>query len=314
MLEKQQMPIVVDKIINNVEKVLVGKRKSLLFVLIALFSGGHVLIQDVPGVGKTLLVNALAKSLDMSFSRIQRTPDMLPGDIVGFNVYDIEGNGKYKSGPIMNQMLLVDEINRATAKTQSALLEAMEEQQVTIDGVSLCLPEPFMVLATQNPIESVGTYPLPEAQMDRFLMRVSLGYPDQGQEKKMLDIYQGASYNHELEAVASVQDVLDIKKAALEVKVADSVKEYIINIVEATRSSSLVQLGASPRASLALMRSAQAYAAMQGQDFITPYHVQNLAVSVLAHRLILSGEAKRKNTTKEEVVSGILEKVKVPLW
>lgn len=304
----------ISSLVNNIEKVIVGKRSTVELVITSLLAKGHVLIEDIPGVGKTMLVNSLAKSSGLTFSRIQCTPDMLPSDITGFNLYDINtGKGKFTPGPLMSQLVLADEINRTSPKTQSSFLEAMEEYQVSIDGVSHPLPQPFMVLATQNPIECVGTYPLPEAQMDRFLMRISLGYPNPAQEFTMLERFMASNPLDSLQPVLRAQDIIELQDAAMEVHVSDSVKGYILNIINATRNHKDLALGASPRASIALLKAAQAYALIQGGAYVTPEDVQALAEPVLAHRLILNVEAKINGRTQKQIINEIVSRIKVPL-
>ncbi len=297
----------------NIESVVVGKRFNIALLLIAMICGGHVLVEDVPGVGKTILANSFAKSVSLSFNRIQCTPDMLPSDITGFTMYDINTNKKtFNPGPIMNQIFLADEINRTSPKTQAALLEAMEEGQVTVDGVTYELPSPFMVIATQNPIESVGTFPLPEAQMDRFLMRISLGYPDAQQEKLILNRFNGENPMKNLRPVATAQDILELREAVSLVSVSEAIKNYIIALVSATRNSEYITLGASPRASLALMKASQACALLQHQTYVTPENVKVIAEFVLAHRLILSKEAAMNGLTKNKVIEKIVSSVDIP--
>lgn len=305
---------VAGSITENIERVLIGKRDSIELVLVALLCNGHVLIEDVPGVGKTVLVNSLAASLDMSFKRVQCTPDMLPSDILGFTLYDINtGTGSFKPGPIMSQLFLADEINRTSPKTQAALLEAMEEGQITVDGSTYPLPRPFMVLATQNPIESVGTYPLPEAQMDRFLMRISLGYPNESEENDILRRFREGNPLKSLKPVADAGEILKLQAAVPLVNVSQPVMNYILAIVRATRTNNLVELGASPRASISLMKCAQALALVRGYSFVRPEDVRILAESVLAHRLILSKNALMKGVRKQDVLKRIISSTPVPV-
>ncbi|HYM49053.1 MAG TPA: MoxR family ATPase [Candidatus Limnocylindrales bacterium] len=301
------------RIVENVSRVLVGKDAEVELCVIALLSRGHVLIEDVPGVGKTMLAKSLARSLGCSFERLQFTPDLLPADVTGVNIYSPQSQQfEFRQGPLFTQVLLADEINRATPKTQSALLEAMEERQVTVDGTTYPLGLPFLVLATQNPIEFAGTFPLPEAQVDRFLMRVNLGYLDVAHEVQVLDRFQHESPIEQLEPVASAEDVVAGQKAVQDIYVDDQLKEYIARITHRTRSHGDVGLGASPRGSLGLFRSAQARAALDGRDFVTPDDIKGLALPVLAHRVILKPNAELRGLTAAKVVTQILESEPVP--
>ena len=301
------------RVIENVERVIVGKHAEVERLLIALLCRGHVLIEDVPGVGKTVLAKSLARSLGCSFSRVQCTPDILPSDITGISMYNQKsGEFEYRSGPIVAQVVLADEVNRATPKTQSALLEAMEERQITVDGHTMALPEPFMVLATQNPIEYEGTFPLPEAQLDRFMLRVHLGYPDPEAEVALLD---GQREQHPLESirqVVSVEEVLGAQAAVRRIYIDDLIKRYIVDIVSATREHSDIYLGASPRGSLALMRSAQALAALRGRDFVVPDDVKAMVVPALAHRIIVSPSARIRNIEAASLIEEVVGRVPVP--
>lgn len=302
------------RIEDNVARVIVGKREAIRGIIIALLCRGHVLVEDVPGLGKTTLVRALARSLGCEFRRIQFTPDLLPADIIGTSVFDqARGEFVFRPGPLMGQIILADEINRASPKTQSSLLEAMEERQVTVDGVSHRLPEPFMVLATQNPIEYEGTFPLPEAQLDRFLLRIRLGYPSQSEEVAILDRMAVKHPLEDLEPVASVAEVLAAREQLVHVYVEDSIKDYIARLARRSREMPEVYLGASPRASLALFRTARALAALSGRDYVLPDDVKYMAVSVLAHRIILRPEARLDGTTPEDMVTRLLTQVPVPL-
>jgi len=293
--------------------VIVGKTSVVQLTIIGLLSRGHLLIEDVPGVGKTMLARSLARSLDCSFGRIQFTPDMLPSDVTGVSVYNqATGSFEFQPGPIMSQIVLIDEINRATPKTQSALLEAMEERQITVDGVTHPLPKPFMVLATQNPIEYEGTYPLPEAQLDRFLMRISLGYPVLQDEIEVLDRQQFHHPVEDLEPVASVDELLQAQEEIKRVFVSPAVKEYIVRLVHATRQHSDIYLGASPRGSLTLYRTSQARAAMLDRDYVLPDDVKFVAPYVLTHRLIVSPSARLRNVTPSDVLVEVLEQLPVP--
>ncbi len=302
-----------ERIINNVERVIYGKRREVELAVIALLCEGHILIEDVPGVGKTMLAKALARSLGCSFKRIQFTPDLLPTDVTGVSVFNQKTlEFEFRPGPIMAQIVLTDEINRATPKTQSALLEAMEERQITVDGVTYSLPRPFLVIATQNPIEYEGTFPLPEAQLDRFLVRLHLGYPSREKELQMLTSQQRHHPIEELEQVATAEELIEAQRLVREVEVDDLVKEYIVALVNTTREHPNVYLGASPRGSLALYHTAQARAAMEGRDFVIPDDVKGLAHATLAHRLIISPAARMKNVDPHTVLDEVLAQVPVP--
>lgn len=309
----EQVQSLVDRISENVERVIIGKRKQIHLAIIALLCEGHILIEDVPGVGKTMLSKALAKSLGCSFKRIQFTPDLLPTDVTGVSVYNQkEQTFEYRPGPIMAQIVLSDEINRATPKTQSALLEAMEERQVTVDGVTYKVPRPFLVMATQNPIEYEGTFPLPEAQLDRFLLRIHLGYPGSSEEVQMLTSQQRVHPIEEISQVASVEDITEGQTAIREVFVDELVKEYIVELVTATREHPDVYLGASPRGSLALYHTAQARAAADGRDYVIPDDIKALVPATLAHRLIISPAARIKDVEAQVVLEEVLDSVAVP--
>jgi len=302
-----------ERVIDNLEKVIVGKRRSIELIVIGLLCQGHVLIEDVPGVGKTMLARSLAKSLDCVFNRIQFTPDMLPSDVTGVSIYNQQKNKfEFRPGPIIGQIILADEINRATPKTQAALLEAMEERQVTVDGETHILPKPFMVLATQNPIEYEGTFPLPEAQLDRFLLRLRLGYPSAGDEIRVLGDQQ---LQHPLETLRSIVKLKEIQQAIDDVKriyVSPLIKKYIVDLTTRTRQSADVYLGASPRGSLSLARAGQAHAALMGRDFVLPDDVKALAVSVLAHRVIVSPAARLRDLSSDRIVQEIVFTTPVP--
>ena len=301
------------KLIDNLEKVIVGKRNTLDLVVIGLLCQGHVLIEDVPGVGKTVLARSLAKSLGCSFNRLQFTPDMLPSDVTGVSIFDqSKRTFEFRPGPIFSQIVLVDEINRATPKTQAALLEAMEEKQVTVDGVTHPLPNPFMVLATQNPIEYEGTFPLPEAQLDRFLMRVRLGYPNPTEEIEVLDRQQLRHPIETLEAVIEVGELLEAMEEIKKIYVSESIKRYAVDLINRTRENNDVYLGASPRGSLALYRTGQASAALAGRDYVLPDDVKKLAVPVLGHRVIVGPAARLRELSAEKIVQEILEELPVP--
>lgn len=298
---------------DNVERVVVGKRNEVLLVLVALLCRGHVLIEDVPGVGKTVLAKAVARSIGCTFKRIQFTPDLLPSDVTGVNVFNQQTSRfEYRPGPVVAQLVLADEINRATPKTQAALLEAMEEGQVTVDGVTHHLPEPFIVLATENPIEYEGTFPLPEAQLDRFLIRMSMGYPGRVGELEMLERQHRAHPLDALQQTVRVEDLLLAQAAVREVRVATPIREYIVSLVQATRDHDDVYLGASPRGSLALDNASRAWAALHGRDFVIPDDVKKLAEPTLAHRVIVNPAARIKNVDSRVVIRDILAMVPVP--
>lgn len=301
------------RISGSVEKVIIGKHEEVQLTLVALLCQGHVLIDDVPGVGKTMLAKSIARSLGCSFKRIQFTPDMLPSDVTGVSVYDQStGRFEFRPGPVMANIVLADEINRATPKTQSALLEAMEEHQVTVDGVTHELAKPFLIFATQNPIEYEGTFPLPEAQLDRFLMRISLGYPSPADE---IHIIEAQQYVHPIESVEQVIDTDQLLKMQEEIKdvyVHDAIKEYIVTLVGATRKHPDVYLGGSPRGSLALYKTCQARAALVGRDYVIPDDVKALAQVALAHRLIVNPSARIKEVDPRTVIKELLQAVEVP--
>lgn len=304
---------ILKKIIDNIETVIVGKRSSIELAVISLICNGHVLIEDVPGVGKTSLVSALARSVNASFKRIQFTPDVLPSDITGFSLYNQKTcEFEYRPGAIMSQIVLADEINRTSPKTQASLLEVMEEYQVTVDGVTYKVPRPFMVLATQNPVEYLGTYPLPEAQIDRFFMKISMGYPTSGEENYILARFQ---HNNPLDNLATVAESYDITALQEEIKnvhVDKSLGNYIVDIVGQTRKHSDITLGSSPRGSLSLFRASQAWAFYNERNYVIPEDIKKMALPVLSHRIMLKQEAKLKRIIPEDILNSIISKTNVP--
>ncbi len=309
----QQVRDLATMLIDNVEKVIVGKHDMVELTAICLLCQGHLLIEDVPGVGKTMLAKALAKSVGGAFKRIQFTPDMLPSDVTGTSIYNQKtGEFEFRPGPIMAQIVLADEINRATPKTQAALLEAMEERQVTVDGVTRPLFTPFLVLATQNPIEYEGTFPLPEAQLDRFLMRVSLGYPTPEEQMRILDAQQYSHPIESLQQITQASDLVQVQEMLKGVYADTLIKQYIVQIVEATRRHADVYLGASPRGALTLYRTAQARAALHGRDYVIPDDVKALAEPALGHRIILSPSARIKGIAAGDILGEVLRSMPVP--
>ena len=301
-----------DKVINNVEKVIMGKHKPVEETLLALLCQGHILIEDVPGTGKTMLARAVACSIGCSFRRIQFTPDMLPSDVTGSVFNQKNHEFEFRPGPVFAQIVLVDEINRATPKTQSALLEAMDERQVTVDGYTYPMEKPFLVLATQNPIEYEGTFPLPEAQLDRFLLRIHMGYPDKSNEIAILGAQQYIHPITQLNQIVSQEELIEAQEAVKEVYADNLIKDYIVSLCTATRDHPDVYLGVSPRGSLALYRTSQALAAIRRRDYVIPDDVKYLAEATLAHRLIISPAARIKNVDPREVIQDILSSVPVP--
>lgn len=309
-LNKNKIP----EIINNVSKVIIGKKEVTEKILVALLSSGHVLIEDVPGVGKTTLVNAIAKSIGCSFKRIQFTPDLVPSDITGLTVYNMKsGEFEFRQGPIASNMILADEINRSSPKTQSSLLEAMQERQITVDGNTYQLPRPFMVLATQNPIEYEGTFPLPEAQLDRFTLRITMGYPNFIEEKRILATYKEEEPLGKLQAVVTGQEIEAMQQEVEKVFVDESIQDYIIQITQLTRNHKDIYLGCSPRATLALFNAARALAYIRGREYVIPDDVKELASATLTHRLILKSEAKIQGKDENSVMSEIIKSIRVPV-
>jgi MoxR-like ATPase len=302
-----------ERVINNIERVIVGKRNSVELAVVSLLCQGHLLIEDVPGVGKTMLARSLARSLGCTFSRIQFTPDMLPSDVTGVSIFNqVSREFEFRSGPVMAQVVLADEINRATPKTQASLLEAMEERQVTVDGVTHMLPKPFIVLATQNPIEYEGTFQLPEAQLDRFLLRIRLGYPELDDEIQVLDRQQRQHPIDDLGQVVSLDELLSAQKEVKEIYVAPTLRRYIVELSRSTRQHGDVYLGASPRGSLALFRTGQARAAINGRDFVLPDDIKALVPSALSHRVILGPAARLRDLNAEQILEEVLDGVAVP--
>jgi len=307
-------PEIINAIIDNVEKVIIGKRAAIELVVVSLLSQGHVLIEDMPGVGKTSVISALAKSVECSFKRIQFTPDIMPSDITGFSMFNQKsGDFEFHKGLIMSQFVLADEINRTSPKTQSSLLEVMEESRVTVDGQIHKMPEPFIVFATQNPIEYLGTYPLPEAQLDRFFMKVSIGYPDKDEELQILERHARNTPLEALSPVATATDILRMQKEVLDVHIDQSVLEYIVAVTRMTRTNRSLLLGASPRATLSLGRAARAYAYIKGRDYCLPDDIMELAAPVLSHRVIISHEAKLKKIKAEDIIAEILQGIRPPV-
>ncbi|MFB4168630.1 AAA family ATPase [Virgibacillus sp. JSM 102003] len=304
----------IEKVLTNINKVMIGKEEAATLSLVALLAQGHVLLEDVPGVGKTMLVRTLAKSLDCDFRRIQFTPDLLPSDVTGVSIYNPkEMEFEFRGGPILGNVVLADEINRTSPKTQSALLEGMEEKNVTIDGNTIPLKQPFFVMATQNPIEYEGTYPLPEAQLDRFILKLKMGYPSAEQELRMLEL---TSKDHPIESISAVinrEELLSIQEEVKDIYIDRNVQQYIINLVTGTRNNESIYLGVSPRGSISLMKAAKAYAYIHGRDYVLPDDVKYLAPFVLAHRVILTSEAKYDGLTSDEVIIKVVKDTHIPI-
>lgn len=309
-----QMSDSIQQILANIEKVMIGKREVAELSIVALLAGGHVLLEDVPGVGKTMMVRTLAKSVGADFKRIQFTPDLLPSDVVGVSIYNPKTmEFEFRPGPIVGNIILADEINRTSPKTQSALLEAMEEASVTIDGKTIHIPKPFFVMATQNPIEHEGTYPLPEAQLDRFLLKMQMGYPTREQEIDVLSRAESGEPIEQLQSVLTIYQLLELQQQVKQVYVQKAMKGYIVDLASATREHSYVHLGVSPRASISLMRAAQAYAFMHNRTFVTPDDVQYLVPFVFGHRIILKPEARYDGVSAEDIIKMIVKRTAVPI-
>jgi len=301
-----------EKVVKNVSKVIVGKEKIIELIAVSFICGGHVLIEDVPGLGKTLMVKAFAKTIGGSFKRIQFTPDLLPSDLTGINFYNQKkGEFEFRSGPLFANIILADEINRATPRTQSSLLEAMEEKQVTVDGVTRKLPDPFMVLATQNPVETYGTFPLPEAELDRFFMRIKIGYPSREEEIEIINRNKKKDMLEDIDTIVNTDEVNYLKENFINVRASKEVMDYLLDIVDATRKSESILLGVSPRGSVALFKASQVYALFNGRDYIIPEDIKYLAPFILNHRIITIGASKSKDIY--EVINNLLENIKVPV-
>ncbi len=299
---------------ENIQKVIVGKDEPILLTLVSVLCEGHVLIEDVPGIGKTTLARALAGSLGLSYRRIQFTPDLLPSDVTGLSWFNQKKQEfEFRPGPLVSQVVLADEINRATPRTQSALLEAMQERQVTVDGVTRPQPRPFLVLATQNPIELEGTFPLPEAQIDRFMLRVEIGYPSEVEENNILERFRSDAPLEEVEAVTTPEEIIRLQEQRKDIRVEESIRNYIVKVARATREHAEIELGASPRATLALYQTSQAWAAIQGRDYVLPDDVKFMAPHVLTHRLMISPQAQLRGRQPEEMVADIVDSVPVPV-
>lgn len=299
---------------DNIQQVIVGKDEVINLTLVAVLCEGHILLEDVPGIGKTTLARALAASLGCSFRRIQFTPDLLPSDVTGLNWFNQRDQiFEFRAGPVMSQVVLADEINRATPRTQSSLLEAMQERQVTVDGITRPLPRPFLVMATQNPVELEGTFPLPEAQVDRFLLRIAIGYPTQEEENAILERFRSRDPLPDLEAVTTPQEIMELQEERRQIRVEDSVRDYIVRVARATRDHPEIELGASPRATLALYWAAQSWAGVQGRDFVLPDDIKRMAPHVMTHRIMISPQAQLRGRLPNELVADIVEAVPVPV-
>jgi MoxR-like ATPase len=303
-----------NKVRENIGKVIVGKKDKIDKITVAFICSGHVLLEDVPGLGKTKLAKALSKSMNCSFKRIQFTPDLLPSDLTGIYFYNQKnGEFEFRKGPLLSQIVLADEINRATPRTQSALLECMEERQITVEGETIKLNKPFFVIATQNPVEQFGTFPLPEAQLDRFFMRLSMGYPEFSEEKDILDRYMESDPLEELQSVVSIEDIEYVQNNYTKIHVSEEIKNYILELVKSTRTHKNIELGCSPRASLNLMKGSQALAAIRGRDYVIPEDIKELAVPILSHRLILRNDVSGLSKKPEDIIVDILNTVDSPL-
>lgn len=305
---------IIKKIIDNIEKVIIGKRETIELVVVSLVCNGHVLIEDIPGVGKTSLVSALAKSISSTFKRIQFTPDILPSDVTGFTIYNQRsGEFEYRPGSIMSQIILADEINRTSPKTQASLLEVMEENQVTVDGITYKVPQPFMVLATQNPVEYLGTYHLPEAQLDRFFMKVSIGYPSPHEESKILSNLKFKNPIDLLDPVVDSEEIILVQNEVRNVHVDKLLRDYIVNIIGETRNHPQILLGSSLRGSISLFKASQAWAYYKGRNYVIPDDIMKMAVPVLSHRIILKQEAKIKKISNEDILNSIINDIDIPM-
>lgn len=312
-MKLEEIKSLCDSIKDNISRVIVGKSHVIDLVLTALIAGGHVLLEDVPGMGKTMMAKSLASSINATFKRVQFTPDLLPSDLTGINFYNQKlGEFVFRPGPIFSQILLADEINRATPRTQSSLLECMEEKQVTIDGETHVLKQPFFVIATQNPVETQGTFPLPEAQLDRFLMKIHMGYPTLDEGKLILSRFNGDNPLYDIKPVADAEQIVDAQKSYSAVFVSDAVKEYILNLADATRQHRDIELGISPRGCLAVMKACQVWAILKGRDYVIPDDVKEMLMPVWGHRMIFRGNARVKGMASQKVIEDILGKVPVP--